>query len=653
VKSPSDPADPVAGLRSCLDLLAQELGIDRRSLLSRTAKLAYGTTQAANVVVEGKAARTGFITTRGFRDTLIIAGIGRERIGIDLGDSRAPSLVPRRLIREVRERVDAGGTELAPVNVDDVRSAIEFLEQEGVEAVGVCLLWSFRNPTHEEQVATMLRDHNGWFVTTSAEVAPLLGEYERSATTALNAGLGPPIAGHLQGVEKDLRADGLAAPLLVMQSSGGLLPVAEALRRPVTLLASGPAGGVLAGKLIADAMGIANALCVDMGGTTFDLSMITDGEYAARDRTEVAGQELFLPAIDVRSIGAGGGSLGWVDHGVRLKVGPRSAGARPGPACYGRGGTQATVTDANCVLGRLNPDGLAGGRLPLDPAAATGALGALGAELGMDAVETAEGMITIVDAAMADAIRSQTVRRGIDPAEYTLIAFGGAGPLHVAALARELGISTIVVPSLAPVLSAYGVAASDIRHVLAVTEARSVDDVDALAAAYSRLEAEAERLLDADGIPPERRGLVRSAQVRFGGQLHAVDVAVGDGPVATALERIAEDFVARYERLFGPGTGSVGAGIEVITVRVDGIGRSPYPSLERMPDRSRQAPAEGRRKARWDGRWWEATRHLEAAAGDSLTGPAVVDLPGHTVWIPPGVKARVDGFGSVVMEVTG
>jgi N-methylhydantoinase A len=260
-------------------------------------------------------------------------------------------------------------------------------------------------------------------------------------------------------------------------------------------------------------------------------------------------------------------------------------------------------------------------------------------------------MITIVDAAMADAIRSQTVRRGIDPSEYTLIAFGGAGPLHVAALARELGIARVVVPGLAPVLSAYGVAASDIRHVLAATEAGPVEDRQALAEAYARLEREAGRLLDADRIPPERRSLVRSAQVRFGGQLHSVDVPVASGEIEAALERLAVDFVTRYERLFGPGTASVAAGVEVITVRVDGIGRSPYPALDAVPAGSRRAPADGSRQVRWEGRWLPAARHVEVASGDTLTGPAVVDLPGHTVWIPPEVPARVDGFGSVLMEI--
>ncbi len=650
-KALTDQRDPMSGLRGCLDRLAEAAGTDRRGLLARTAKLAYGTTHARNLVVEGKGAPAGFITTRGFRDTLVIAGIGRDRIGQDLTASRAPSIIPRRLIHEVRERVDVSGREVAPLRVEDVRTAMAALEEEGVEAVGVCLLWSFRDPSHERQVAELLRAHDGWFVTVSSEVAPFMGEYERSATTALNATLGPPLARHLGTVERELGTDGFAAPLLIMQSSGGLLPVADAARTPVSLIASGPAGGVLAAKLLADALGMANVIAADMGGTTFDVSLITDGAFATRERTAFAGQELFLPAIDIHSIGAGGGSLGWIDHGTRLKVGPESAGADPGPACYGRGGTRATVTDANVELGRINTDGLAGGRIALDPAAANAALAALGAPLGMDARATAEGMVAIVDAAMSDAIRLMTVRRGLDPADYALFAFGGAGALHAAALARELGIRRVVVPALASVLSAYGIVASDILHVLAVTEARPLDDAPAIGAAYARLEAEGSELLAADGIAPAARALRRSAQVRFRGQLHAVEISVADGEIDPA--RMRHDFLREYERLYGAGTASPQAGIEAITLRVDAVGRTHRPPLEPAPTRRRAAAPVGRRVVWHEGASVSASRYdgRTLEPGDELAGPAVVDHSGSTTWVPAGVRAHVDGLRDLILEV--
>jgi N-methylhydantoinase A len=479
-----------------------------------------------------------------------------------------------------------------------------------------------------------------------------MGEYERSATTALNAILGPPLRRHLTTVERELRTDGLAVPLLVMQSSGGLLPIADAARTPVALIASGPAGGVLAAKLLADALGVANAIAVDMGGTTFDVSLITDGEFATGERTQLAGQELFLPSIDIHSIGAGGGSLGWIDHGTRLKVGPASAGADPGPACYGRGGARATVTDANVELGRINSDGLAGGRIPIDPAAAAQALGDLGRPLGMDARATAAGMIEIVDAAMADAIRLMTVRRGLDPADYVLFAFGGAGALHAAALARELGISRVVVPALASVLSAYGIVASDVLHVLAVTEARDVDDAAAIGTAYDRLERDAMRMLDEDGIGAGQRTLRRSARLRFRGQLHAVGIGVDAGLPDPA--RMRRDFLREYERLYGAGTASPQAGIEAITLRVDAVGRTHRPALDRQDAAPRAAHSTGERTVWHEGTAVRAARYDGSALGPggTLAGPAVVDSSGSTAWIPPGVRAHVDGLGDLVLEVT-
>ncbi len=653
-KTPSHPHDPVGGLRACLDRLAQAAGTDRSRLLGRTAKLAYGTTLATNLLVEGRTARTGFLTTRGFRDTLPIAGIGRERIGMDLTSSRPPSAVPRRLIHEVSERVDARGKELAPVRADDVRAAIAALEAEGVEAVGICLLWSFRDPSHEEQVAELVRAHDGWFVTASHEIAPLMGEYERSATTALNASLGPPVRAHLAALQDALRAEGLAVPLLVMQSSGGVARVDDAARRPVTLLGSGPAGGVLASKLLADALGLRELICTDMGGTTFDVSLITDGEFATRDRSRYAGQDAFITSIDITSIGAGGGSVGWIEAGTRLKVGPRSAGAEPGPACYGRGGTEATVTDADLILGRIDPAGLAGGSVRLHGAAASRALETLGAPLGLSARETAEGMVAIVDAAMADAIRVQTVRQGLDPADYALISFGGAGPLHAVALARELGIGRVIVPALAPVLSAYGVVASDIKHVLAVSEARALTSHRAIAAGYARLESEGQRLLAADGVTAASATLARSAQIRFRGQMHSVDVAVPAGQIdETFTSALGAAFVRQYERLFGLGTSSAGAGMEVTTLRVDAIGRVERPQLAARVDASRAhaAVAGGARAVWYEGRALDAARYVDPRPGASFAGPAVVDSAGTTTWVPPGVSARVDGLGDLVLEV--
>ncbi|MFI6349036.1 hydantoinase/oxoprolinase family protein [Streptomyces sp. NPDC050560] len=655
VKSPTRRDDPVRGLVDCLDRLAKAVGTGRGALLARVAKLAYGTTQAANMLVEGDGARTGFLTTKGFRDTLAIAGMGRDRIGQDLTASRAPSLVPRRLVHEVSERVVAGGEVLTPLRRSDVEEAIERLRAEGVEAVGVGLLWSFMNSAHEDEVAALLRERTDWFVTTSSECAPLIGEYERCATTALNARLGPPVRDHLLGVADRLAGDGLGPRPLVMTSAGGLLSPADAARSPVSLLSSGPAGGVLASRLLAEGMGISHVLCADMGGTTLDVSLITDGQPGRRERGVLAGHEIAAPAIEIVSVGAGGGSVAWVEDRTRLRVGPRSAGAFPGPACYGRGGERATVTDADCVLGRLNPDGLAGGSLPLDREAAVAAMGRLGGELGLGAEEAAAAVLAIVDASMADAVHGRTVAQGLDPREYTLFAYGGSGALHAAAMAAEVGIARVVVPRLAPVLSAFGVVASHLEHVLSRSVPVAADDVAAIAAAAADLEAAGHRNLDIDGVPPERRSMARSASMRFRGQTHAVTVPLPEGEITgELLAGAVKDFVERYETRYGAGTSSRDAGVECVTLTVRAVGRTPRPETRPEPATAHSPAPAGRRRA-WTGDGFaEVDRFVgPLAPGAVVEGPAVVDHPGNTVWVPPGVTARVDGLGSLVMEPGG
>lgn len=653
VKTPTNIPDPVAGLMGCLDALAESVSLSKRELLARTAKLGYGTTQAANLIVEGKGSKVGFITTRGFKDTLVIAEIGRERIGMDLTESRAPSLVPRSRIYEVRERVDAHGKELAPVNMDDVKAAMDALSKDGVEAVGLCFLWSFLNNEHEVAVAEALKGYSNWFVSVSHEVAPLLGEYKRSATTALNARLGPLVQQHLLSVGKSLKTEGLEALPLVMTSAGGLLTMEDAASKPVTLLSSGPAGGVLASKLLAEKMGLSNVLCADMGGTTFDVSLITEGELALSERAQYAGQEIFTEAIDIVSIGAGGGSLGWVDHGLRLKVGPGSAGSDPGPACYGHGGQRATVTDANCQLGRLNPEGLAGGRLRLDTEAAEKALSELGKELGLRPEQTAEGIISIVDAAMSDAIRSQTVAKGLDPREYALFAYGGAAPLHAASIASDLGIKTVVVPLLAPVFSAYGIVASNIQHVLSRSRVVPITDTDTIATVFSELEASGISALESDGVAESSRILLRTAQLRFKGQMHAVNVSMPQGPITSeSLEQLGAKFIETYERLFGAGTSSASAGIEMVTLRVYAIGITTVPQLDEVSAKEHEGVPTGSRRVWFKGESIEVptfTGPLET--GTRIEGPALLDYPGQTTWVPVNTVAVVDPYQSLVMTV--
>lgn len=653
VKTPTNIADPVAGLMGCLDAIAESVEATKSELLARTIKLGYGTTQAANLIVEGKGAKVGFITTRGFKDTLIVAEIGRERIGMDLTSDRPPSLVPRSRIFEVRERVDASGREIAPLNMDDVKLAMDALASQGVEAVGVCFLWSFLNSDHEARVAAALKEYSDWFVSVSYDVAPLLGEYVRSATTALNARLGPPVQQHLLSVGKSLKSQGLEALPLVMTSAGGLLTMEDAANKPISLLSSGPAGGVLASKLLAERMGLSNVLCADMGGTTFDVSLITQGELALSERAQYAGQEVFTEAIDIVSIGAGGGSVGWVDHGMRLKVGPSSAGSDPGPACYGHGGTKATVTDANCQLGRLNPQGLAGGRLRLDTGSAERVLTDLGSELGLSAQETAEGIISIVDAAMSDAIRSQTVAKGLDPREYTLFAYGGAAPLHAASIAADLGISKVVVPLLAPVFSAYGIVASNIQHVLSKSRVVPITDTPTIADVFKELEVSGWKALDLDNVEQENRMILRTAQLRFKGQMHSVNVSMPDGPIdEKLLEELGRRFIETYERLFGAGTSSASAGIEMVTLRVYAIGVTTVPQLDQSPLGQEEVAPSGSRKVWYRGSLIDVPTYSgPLQPGKKVQGPALLDYPGQTTWVPINTFVEVDQYQSLVITV--
>ncbi len=651
VKTPTNIADPVAGLMGCLDAIAESVEATKSELLARTIKLGYGTTQAANLIVEGKGAKVGFITTRGFKDTLIVAEIGRERIGMDLTSDRPPSLVQRSRIFEVRERVDASGREIAPLNMDDVKLAMDELASQGVEAVGVCFLWSFLNSDHEARVAAALKEYSDWFVSVSYDVAPLLGEYVRSATTALNARLGPPVQQHLLSVGKSLKSQGLEALPLVMTSAGGLLTMEDAANKPISLLSSGPAGGVLASKLLAERMGLSNVLCADMGGTTFDVSLITQGELALSERAQYAGQEVFTEAIDIVSIGAGGGSVGWVDHGMRLKVGPSSAGSDPGPACYGHGGTKATVTDANCQLGRLNPQGLAGGRLRLDTSSAERVLTDLGSELGLSAQETAEGIISIVDAAMSDAIRSQTVAKGLDPREYTLFAYGGAAPLHAASIAADLGISKVVVPLLAPVFSAYGIVASNIQHVLSKSRVVPITDTPTIADVFKELELNGLKALDLDNVKQENRMILRTAQLRFKGQMHSVNVNMPEGPIdAKLLEELGRRFIETYERLFGAGTSSASAGIEMVTLRVYAIGVTTVPQLDQSPLGQEEVAPSGSRKVWYRGSLIDVPTYSgPLQPGNKVHGPALLDYPGQTTWVPINTFVEVDQYQSLVI----
>ncbi|MBI4332532.1 MAG: hydantoinase/oxoprolinase family protein [Chloroflexi bacterium] len=658
-KTPTTPANPSQGFLDCIQKAAGSYGMSVRDFLGQTSKFTYGTTMVTNILLQGKGSRVGVITTKGFRDTLPIARIGREYLDIDLQVERPPALTPRSLIEEVVERVDYKGAVITPLDEESVRVALHRLRQKQVEAIAVCLLWSFKLPGHERRIREIAdREMPGVAVCLSSDIAPLIGEYERSATATLNAGLMPPVRSRLAELSKDLQEAGLACPLLLMQSTGGVTPSDDAATKPVTLINSGPTGGVIASKYLSDLLGIPNLINVDMGGTSFDVSLITGGQYSSSLVSRVSGHNIFVPMVDVYSIGAGGGSIAWLDMGRRLKVGPLSAQAVPGPACYGRGGEQPTVTDADVVLGRVNPAYFLGGEMPLDVEQARKAiLTRVASALGMTVEEAAAGICQIVDANMSDAIRMETVQKGYDPRDYTLVAFGGAGATHASALARELGIKKIIVPFLATAQSAFGVVASDIVHNLTVTDIMGLDDPERVNRVYADLELQGHSLLEKDGLAPENMVMARHADIRYRGQAHEVTVPMPsgrfDGP---ALEDLQDRFEQKYVSLFGPGTAFREAGLEIVTLRVDATGRTAKPALSRYELKAPD-PGAGAKPGR-QVYFAESKGFVPASVyngeklepGNEVRGPAIVEYKGTTAVVHPGQKATVDAYKNLVLE---
>ena len=658
VKTPSVPGDPSRGFLECLRKAGAAEGLELRDFLARVEKLAYGTTLATNLIVEGKGARTGLITTRGFKDTLPIARIGREYLGIDLQVERPPALIPRRMIAEVTERVDSQGRVVTPLQLAEVEVALNALASDGFEALAIAFLWSFKNPAHEEAVASeVARLRPDVYLSLSSQVAPLAGEYERSATAVMNALLGPPLRGHLERLDQRLAGEGFGGALLLMQSTGGATPVADAALTPVTLINSGPAGGLLATSFLGRTLGLKNLIAVDMGGTTFDASLITEGQVPTRAQSRVAGHNIYVPMLEIQSIGAGGGSIAWIDAGSRLKVGPRSAGADPGPACYPDGGNEPTVTDADLLLGRLSPDRFVGGELLLSVDRAQAVMAArIARPLGMTVLEAARGIATIVDANMADALRRITLQKGHDPRDFTLVAFGGAGPTHAAALARDLGIRRIIVAPMATAQSAFGVVAADIGHSFWVSDVFDFADAGRVNRHLADLEARGHALLEREGIPAERRRMVRWAEVRYRGQAHQVMVPVPEGNLdRREVEEVRAAFEERYEGLYGRDSGYREAGVELVNLRVDAVGLTRQPALTAEPESPPDPSAAWReRRLVYLGGLdlEEADVYVGEAlrSGHRLSGPAVVEYVATTVLIYSGQRASVDAYLNVIIE---
>jgi N-methylhydantoinase A len=631
------------------------------------ATVAHGTTVATNAVLEQSGARTALVTTAGFRDVLELRRIRAPQL-YDLFFQKPPPLVPRHLRLEVAERMAADGAPLVVPQPAQLREIAGRLRAAGVESVAVCLLHSFAHPEHEKQVTACLREQLADVpISASHEVLRERREYERTATTVVNAYVRPVMETYLEKLRGGLERHGVSAPLLIMQSAGGLMPEEDARTRPVFALESGPAAGVLAGARLARRCKIANAITFDMGGTTSKASLIENGKWHYSPEYEVgaslsagnrlvggAGEVIRAPTIDIAEVGAGGGSIALLDRAGGLRVGPRSAGSMPGPVCYGRGGTQVTLTDANAALGYLRAGELADGQVKIDVDAARRAIhDQIAAPLGLSIEEAADGIHRIANARTMRALRSVSIERGRDPREFALIAFGGAGPIHAARLAAELNSPTVIVPPLPGLFSALGLLLSGVEHH-AAHSCQLYGDSLTPGAVSSRLDALRREMLDQF----EREGYARggvafeaAADLRYRGQTSEVQVSLSaEGIDARSLRRSLAAFEDEHERLFGHRS-QPGSRIEIVTIRL--IGRVAEPDCDRTSPASQVVAPQATRRDAWFGKEHGriSTPVISRSdLSDPLSGPLLLDEYDATTVIPPGVRAHCDAFGNVVMH---
>jgi N-methylhydantoinase A len=662
------PADLTAGVLAALELAAAEAGSGLDDLLAAAVKVAHGTTLTSNVMFSWSGARTGLLATRGFGDEIFIMRARGRVAGMGLGERRhyratdkPPRIVAPELIEEVVERVDHHGRALVALTRAEAERAISALLAKGAKSVAIALLWSPANPAHELLLEQVLRERApAVHASLSHRLAPVLGEYERTATAAVNAYVGPTVTAYLRDLGERLRQHGLKRPLLVVQANGGVAQVDETV--PINTIESGPAAGLVAAKALMDAAGHRNVIATDVGGTTFKVGLLVDGEWSFAPEAVVNQYTLLIPMIDLVSIGAGGGSIAWVDE-TRLRIGPRSAGADPGPAGYGWGGTEPTVTDADLVLGLLNPERFLGGRLQLRPDLAEKAIAERVASrlFGGDVERAAAGIRQVVDAQMGDLVRKMSIERGHDPRRFVLLAYGGAGPLHAAAYARHAGMEQVIVPATATVFSAFGAAASDIRHSLQRSAPGQLpDDLDAIGAAYAAMEEEARALLARQGVAGPRMRLHRWADMRYTRQLHDVRVPVPAGAVDAAFAgAVRQAFTERYAALYGASAVLEKVPMRLLRLGVEAVGLIDKPALP-VTELAGPDPASAQESAR-SVYWPEAGQRLATRVydglrlrpGNALQGPAVIELPGTTIALPPGDRATIDRLGNTVITLAG
>jgi N-methylhydantoinase A len=671
-KAFSTPPDLSAGIFDAVGVAAAELGRTTGELLAAATLFLHSTTVAENAVVDGTLARAGIVTSRGFEDNLLAtrggygrwSGLTEEEKRNPIEQDKLPPIVGRELIEGIHERTDVHGNRLVEPEAADVEAAVERLLDAGVEAIGVCLLWSFANPAAERAVAAAVRRlRPDLFLTLSHEVAPVVGEYERTSTVALNARLGPVVGRYLDSLARGLAERGFAGTLLVAQAYGGLLPLEEAAQRPVGMIESGPAAGLIGSRRLGELIGTPDVIAADMGGTTFKVGVIRQGLIEYQRESMALRYHYALPKLDVVSLGLAGGSVVSLDPRTATpRIGPRSAGSYPGPVCYGHGGREPTITDVDAILGYLNPDFFLGGRERLDVDTARKAFEELVARpLGMDVIEAAAAMYRLANSRFTDLLHRTTVQRGLDPRRFALFSFGGTAGMHVCAYGTALGVARVVVPHSASVHGAFGLAGSDVTHEDQTTHLlREPFDEAAAARVLSGLEERVAAQLAAAGFGQADMRLERSVDMRYRRQVHVVTAPVGDGPVSTALlDEATARFEALYREKYGAEAAYREAGIELVAFRVRGSGVARKPELEALPPDS---PDAGPAQVATVRAWVDETGRQEDVPGYSferlrpgnrLTGPALVWTPITTIVVGAGYEARMDSYRNLVLERPG
>ena len=660
VKVASTPHDPMIGVLDAVRLAAEEVGEKTEKLLSECALFIHGTTVATNALLQQKTTKTGLICTKGHRHILYYRDAGKLE-PYNLRMKYPEPLVPIYLTLPVAERINSEGGVEVPLNEQDVTEAIRQFKRWNVEAIAVCLLWSIVNPSHEQRIADIINEEwpeVGYSI--SSEVQPLVREYHRTCATVIDASLKPIMSKYVQSLQQSLADQGFKHEFLMVVSSGGVMRASDSAKRPIYTVSSGPSMGPLAGRMCGETIGTNNVIVIDMGGTSFDVSTVIDGMLPVSRDQKIGADPLGIIAVEVTTLGAGGGSVAWVDPGGMLCVGPQSAGADPGPACYEMGGEEPTVTDADLLLGYLNPNNFLGGRKKLNPELAHKAISEKVAKpLKFTAEEAAAAIVSVVEQNMFSGIEDITVRRGIDPREFLLVSGGGAGPVHAAALAQELGITRVLIPKYATALCAFGMLATDIKFDHATTYYTDSQnfDFEGVNSLLARLESAGRTCLLEEGVAPENIRFEYFTEARYPFQVWGLEFPLRGLPItAEALPQVIEDFESLHEERYG--AREPGQYVEFTHWRVAAEGIMPRVVVTEQPYTREDASAalKGERRAYFkemggfgDTRFYDGGM---LAPGNKIEGPAIVEEPGTTIVIPPKWKVTVTSRGDYLMEVS-